>query len=264
MKTGIFYWSIVALVVACGGSEPGPGTGSSSLNTANSFCKAWGTAACNASVVDACGADEAEACVTSQQSFCLDLLPYGYDPKYAQECIDAVEAAYADADLSAEELAVVLQLAAPCDRLIKGAGEAGATCAEDTDCNTLVDLRCVIKAGQSEGTCQVPVEVGGGDRCSGADQVCAAGYYCSGNNCIAHKEVGEECASDDECSPENRCTATVDAAGECVERLDEAEPCTADAECQSNLCAMARGATEGVCVSDIRLSAVIPLCQDLR
>jgi hypothetical protein len=264
MKKGILSCSILAFIVACGGSEPGPGSGESSLGTAATFCQAWGHAACNAGVVDACGGDDAEACVASQQSFCLDLLPYGYQPKFAQECLDAVEAAYSDANLSAEELTVVLQLGEPCDRLIKGIGAANASCAESTDCNTLDGLRCVVKPGETQGTCQVPVEVGGGDRCSAPEQFCADGYYCSGSNCIATKELGEACGFDTECSPEHRCTATADAAGECVERLDDAEPCTADGECQSNLCAISRTTMEGICVSDIRLSAVIPICENLR
>jgi len=262
-------WSLVALLAACSGSEPGPGGGTTSLKTPASFCQAWGKAACNAEVVDACGGDDVDACVASQQSFCLDLLPYGYDPKYAQECLDAVEDAYADADLNAEELGVVLQLAAPCDRLIKGSGDVGENCSEDTDCNTLADLRCVIKTGQAQGTCQVPVEVGGGDPCDGPDQICSSNYYCDGENCIRQKALGAECLYDDECSDEHRCDSTLDDAGErvpgvCVERIADSEPCTSDAECQSHLCPIARTATEGVCVSDLPLSPPIPLCENLR
>src|SRR5687768_2764816 len=169
MKTlSLLSWSMLALVAACGGSEAGPGSGSTSLANAGSFCQSWAKAACNPSVVDACRAQDADSCIDSQQSFCLALLPsLGYDPKFAQECVDAVADAYADAELTSDELRVVLQLAAPCDRLIKGSGEAGDNCAEDIDCNTLSDLRCVIKTGEAQGSCQVPAEVGGGDPCDG-------------------------------------------------------------------------------------------------
>ena len=261
MKTGIlFSWSIVAFLAACGGSETGPGGGGTSLKTANAFCEAWGKAACNDNVVDACGGDDVDACVASQQSFCLDILPIGYDPKYAQECLDAVSDAYADADLSTEELGVVLQLSEPCDRLIKGFGEVGATCSEDTDCNTLADLRCVIKAGETDGTCPVPVEVGGGDPCDGLALVCGGNYYCDGENCIRRKAEDAACTHDDQCTAETRCGE----AETCVARLPDGDMCTADVQCQSHLCAIPRGGTEGVCVSEIRLSAGIALCEDLR
>ncbi len=266
MKTTLLSWSIVAFVASCGGTEPGPGSGgSSTLANTTSFCQAWGKAACNAEVVDACGASDADACARSQQGFCLNIVDIvGYNSQHAQECLDAVKAAYTDANLDAEELEVVLHLADPCHRLIKGSGNAGATCSENADCNTLDDLRCVIKPGQTQGSCQVPEEVGGGDRCDGPEQVCAEGYYCSVSNCIAYKDLGDACTYDAECSPENRCNAVAGADGECIARLEDTEICTADAECQSHICARSVNATEGVCVSDIRLSAAIPLCEDLR
>jgi hypothetical protein len=214
------------------------------------------------------GGNDVDACVNSQKSFCASLVPSGYDAKYGQQCIDAVKAAYADADLSADELRTVLQLKEPCDRLIKGPGEEGGGCDEDTDCNTLEELRCVVKIGQAEGTCQEPVEVGGGDPCDAAAQVCGGDYYCDGENCIRHKALGAACSYDAECADENRCNAAPDEngdlVGECVARLEDSSVCTDHNECQSNLCAKSPTATQGRCVSLVRLSPDSALCENLQ
>jgi hypothetical protein len=261
MKTRLIYWLAVSLACACGGSEAGPETGSGSLKTEAQFCQAWATNACNADVVAFCdpGADGPDTCIASQAAFCESLVPSFYDPTNAKVCLDAVKAAYADADLSSEELETVRHLAAPCDHLIKGSGGANDWCAETADCNTLEDLVCVIKAGDTSGTCQVPAEVGGGQRCTGADQVCAEGFYCDGSNCIAYKDLGDACEFDDQCPPDQRCDAAV-----CVERKAAGDDCASDAECQSRLCAIPHGAVSGVCVSAVRLSAESALCEDLR
>ncbi len=270
MKTRMLFWFAVGLFVACSGSEEGPGTESDSLATPGTFCKAWAKAACNTSVVDYCdpGAGSADGCLQSQEEFCRDLLPTGYNSKYAQACIDAVKAAYTDADLTSEELGIILNLDAPCDRLIKGAGNAGDTCLSSTDCNTLEDLRCIVKGDATSGTCQIPTPVGGGQKCSGADQVCADGFYCDGSNCLAYKDVGDVCSFDAECAPEQRCEIEATDAGTdsgtCVTRKTTGSDCIADAECQSHVCAIPRGADSGVCVSQVRLSAESAFCQDLR
>ncbi len=270
MKTRMLFWFAVGLVVACSGSEEGPGTETNTLATPGSFCKAWAAAACNDSVVDYCdpGAANADGCKLSQEEYCRDLLPTGYNSKNAQACIDAVKEAYTDADLSSEELGIILNLDAPCDKLIKGGGGAGDTCMTSTDCNTLEDLKCVVKPGDSSGTCQVPATVGGGQKCSAADQVCDSGFYCDGSNCLAYKDLGDTCGSDPECAPEQRCNLIESdggaAMGECVQRKETGADCLADAECQSHICAIPRGADSGVCVSQVRLSAESAFCQDLR
>jgi hypothetical protein len=272
MKNAFFASALVLSIVGgcSGGSEPGPSTGKgTSLATTVAFCKAWAEAACNEEVVSICdeGADGPDGCIASQEAWCRDLIPVGYDPKNAQACLDAVKAAYVDADLTSEELDIVLNLAEPCDQLIKGPTAEGGRCVTSTDCNTLDGLRCVIKSGQTEGTCQIPNEVGGGFGCSGAEQVCAEGFYCDGDNCLAQKDLGDSCAFDAECDPAHLCEidATADPpAGECVERKDTGDTCAADAECQSHLCAIPRGASSGVCVSRVRLSPDSAFCQDLR
>jgi hypothetical protein len=269
MKRALAFGVVLSWFCGCSGSEPGPGAaGSDSLKTTVAFCNEWAEAACNEEVVSACGADASESCVESQAAACLDLIPFGYDPKNAKACLDAVADAYEDADLTSEELELVLRLAAPCDRLIKGPVDEGETCETTTDCNTLGGLKCIVKTGDEKGTCEIPEEVGGGFSCKDAAEVCAENFYCDGTNCLAQKEEGDDCAYDTECAPALRCEVVTDDNGDfvgtCVERKETGDPCSDNEECQSHLCAKPREATSGVCVSRVRLTAESAFCEDLR
>jgi hypothetical protein len=266
MKRVLAFGVVLSAFCGCSGSEPGPGAaGGGSLKTTVAFCEKWAEAACNAKVVSACGADSKEACIESQAAACFDLIPYGYDPKNAKACLDAVGKAYEDADLTSEELELVLQLAAPCDRLIKGPIGKGETCSVTTDCNTLDGLKCIIKSGKEYGVCEVPREVGGGFSCKKAEEVCAEGFYCDGTNCLAQKEEGDECEFDAECEPSLRCDIpSGETTGTCVNRKKNGSDCSTNEECQSHLCAKPREASTGKCVNQVRLSADSAFCEDLR
>src|SRR5207244_6792312 len=111
------------------------------------------------------------------------------------------------ASRAAGEIAGVGRLGAPCDPLSKGTVDDGDTCETNHDCNTACGLICVITPGSAKGTCATPEKVGGGMACDGADQVCADGFYCNGENCIAQKKTGKACdtGADYECTPENHC-----------------------------------------------------------
>src|SRR5690242_14446502 len=105
---------LVTPFIACSDAE-------SAAENREDFCERWGAAACNDDVVSVCGATDAAACRLAQGRFCLDLVPEtGFVDDRADACIDAVKAAYADSDLTAAELATVLRLGPPCDRLVKG------------------------------------------------------------------------------------------------------------------------------------------------
>jgi hypothetical protein len=266
MKRALAFGVVLSWFCGCSGSEPGPGAASGgSLKTTVAFCNEWAVAACNEEVVSACGADSEESCIESQAAACIDLIPFGYDPKNAQACLDAVADAYEDADLTSEELELVLQLAAPCDQLIKGPVGEGEVCDATTDCNTLEGLKCIIKSGDDNGTCEVPDEVQGGFSCKGADEVCVEGFYCDGTNCLAQKALDDECAFDTECAPSLLCEVPAgEQTGTCVERKETGDDCSVNEECQSHLCAKPREAATGICVNRVRLTAESAFCEDLR
>lgn len=239
------------LVWACSSEDSPP-------QTASSFCEQWAEGACSSEVVSACQAAGASDCQASQIAFCLDLLPAeGFVGTQAGRCLDAVGSAYSDADLTADELGTVLRLAAPCDRLVRGPGEEGATCTSRLDCNAPAGFDCVFKSDDTTGTCQVPTPVGAGLDCSADNAVCEAGFYCDGNNCIGGQSPGESCTVNRECN-DGYCSA-----GTCVERLTVDAACTFDEQCESGLCYQF-SATEQVCTDRVRLSRTDPICEDLR
>jgi len=235
------------------------------LASKTGFCSAWADNACQANVVEFCGAKSADACKGSQSKFCLGLLPDKYSSKHAKECLDAVKAAYADGNLTPEEITTVIDLGAPCDQLSTGTVGEGDTCKFNAECNTAGGLTCIMKLGTTEGVCATPEEVGGGEACDGDAQVCAGNFYCDGANCIAYKKTGKACDADFECTPENHCAiATGDTTETCVLRADLDEACNADADCQSGYCPGATSDTPGQCTGTIRLGHLEPLCTDLK
>ncbi|MCE7889248.1 MAG: hypothetical protein DYH12_06030 [Sorangiineae bacterium PRO1] len=245
---------LLGLYAGCGSSKSRPGD---AYGTEDQFCKQWGKAACNSTVVSACAAASVDSCVEKQAAFCMGLVPPYYASKNAKSCIDKVKAAYADGKLTAAEKAVVRDAAAPCDKLNKGPKLAGETCDASDECDGLADLECVIKPGAPDGTCQVPKEVGGGFSCKAPDEVCAEGFYCDGSNCIAGKTSGETCSEDVACAPEFLCQGTL-----CLPKGDTAASCQSDAECKSGICAKP-AVGPGKCVDSVVLTPTDPICQSL-
>lgn len=247
-------------ILAC--SSPKPFEGQEPFDpyaTADGFCQEWARAACNDDVVSICGmTDDNEGCLESQEAFCDNSLEdENYVPDNARDCVDAVRSAYADGDLSAEELQTVRRFGPPCDTLWKGDSDEGEKCDEPSDCDTVDGYTCVRKGETS--TCQIPEVVGGGRSCDEAQQICEEDFYCDGENCLERLDLDESCQSDEQCKADLRCEG-----GGCVERAGPAEHCTSDAECASNLCTIAFGDSSGICVSMVRLSASEPVCKDLR
>src|SRR5690606_21237618 len=111
----------------------------------------------------------------------------------ADQCIDAVAAAYEDADITADEIAIVLRFAAPCDQLVQGQRTEGEACEARRDCDAPAGFDCVFKGDVEMGTCQLPEVVGAGQDCGALNAVCEPGFYCNGENCIAGENVGEPC-----------------------------------------------------------------------
>jgi hypothetical protein len=265
MKTPLIALCLLAfsLPLGCGTDEETP---PDPLATRTGFCKEWGKNACNDDVVDACQSPDKDACAETQADFCLEILPENYDVKRARECLAAVKAAYKDAKLSADDIAVVLKLGAPCDQLSAGTEDEGDACTKSDDCNTAADQTCVIKGSDTEGTCQKPTEVGPGESCRGAGDVCPEGFFCDSRNCLAYRDTGDECTGDFECQPSDHCVADATDATimTCEARLARSKECTVEADCQSRYCAIAKGETTGKCADTIILSVSELLCESLQ
>ncbi len=228
------------------------------------FCEAWAKSACQQTVVDACDSRSVDDCIEAQSEYCLGLIPEVYGSKHAKECLAAVKAAYKDADLTSDELQIVLKLGAPCHQLSQGIADEGDTCERADDCNTSAGFTCVTKLGAAQGSCEKPTEIPAGDDCSGDADVCAEGYYCNGDNCVTRKATGKACDGDYQCKVTDRCVFEEEGEpGVCTARVALNDPCTADDDCQSHLCVIESGATEGECASRIRLSRSEPLCDHL-
>lgn len=233
-------------------------TGDKEPRTREQFCRDWAAAACSEETVSACQASNAEECRQSQEDFCRDLVPKeGFSDVYGDECIDAVSAAYEDADLRAAEIATVLRLGAPCDKLIVGVKERGESCAADGDCDAPGGYVCVMKSDKKTGTCEIPQEVGAGRDCSAAQKSCPSGFYCNGEYCVESRDVGAKCTIQGECGETGYCDA-----GKCAERVEVDGDCSADHECASGICHEFIG--EKTCTDRIRLAKAEPVCAELK
>jgi len=260
-----FSFVLLCLSAASGCSSS---DGSSDPNgTVSGFCENWGKAACSSKVVLACSgkakvdADLTDACVNSQQAFCEGLLAAttGYSPQKASQCLAAVQKAYSDGQLTAEEVATVRHRGAPCNQLIKGPQGKGESCSKDDDCNTLQNYLCVLKSG--EGTCQIPTLVENGDPCSGPGDACNTGYYCGVDEaCVKSKAVGKACMATFECETGLDCDVDT---GKCATRVD-ATNCMQDNDCTTNVCDIPVGASAGRCVESITIASSSSICEDLR
>lgn len=225
--------------------------------TREEFCADWAKAACTKDTVAACQAATAEACHLKQQAFCLGLVPADFSDARGDACIKAVGAAYADADLTQAELSTVLELGPPCNAIVKGVKDVGEECENDRDCDGTQGASCVFHGGATSGTCQVPQEVGPGQKCTALAQTCGEGFYCDGSNCIAAKEVGDDCSTSYECGSTGMCSGSA-----CVAKLAVGSTCTDASECASGICYDVNGTKK--CTALIRLSPAESICENLR
>jgi hypothetical protein len=229
------------------------------FSTPSSFCRRWAAAACSDEVVSACQAADVDDCRASQASFCLGQLPSnGFAAARADECLEAVKDAYSDADLTSDELAVVLRFSAPCDRLVRGSSAEGDACESRRDCDG-PGLDCVFKRGLPAGSCQLGETVGAGQDCSAVNAVCEAGFYCNGDNCIAGEKLGDPCSSNAQCGSTGFCGPT----SVCEARRAVNQSCGFDEQCSSGLC-YEFSAGDQVCTDRVRLSRTETLCEELR
>ncbi len=228
--------------------------------TREEFCERWATRACSEEVVSACQAEDAQACEATQTDVCLEMFPADrFAGQDAQTCLASVEGAYADADLTADELETISRLGTPCDNLVVGPMNEDEACSEDRDCDTASGFACVFRPDEEMGTCQVPLLVDPGFECTTANSTCSDGFYCNGDNCVADLDPGDDCATDYVCGQNGYCGD----ADTCVEPLAVNEPCERDAQCASGIC-FSFSDDERVCTDRVRLSRSEPLCDEFR
>lgn len=252
--SALLFLTLSAAFAACAGSDD------DDPETVSGFCERWAAAACSTEVVSTCQAADVDTCRDSQLAFCLGGLPTeGFSGARSDQCIEAVAAAYEDADLTSDELGTVLRFAAPCDQLVAGSRDEGEVCQSRRDCNAPGGFECVFKGDQNMGVCAIPERVGPGQDCSASSAVCDPGFYCNGDNCIAGEDTGEPCANTAQCGPSDFCGIT----SVCEPRLAVDATCGFDEQCASGLCYQF-SATDQVCTDRLRLSRNEPICQDLR
>jgi hypothetical protein len=227
----------------------------------SSFCSGRAKAECNGEVIKACAVVDTERCVASRRDACLAATPkqMTYNPARAEDCIDAVSAAFGDARLTAEENRKTSDV---CALLFDGPGTAGAMCQGDVDCKVGDGLRCVLGGGSQSGTCQVPERVQGGGLCSMPKQLCADGFHCGATfHCDINSQVGEPCNDVFlPCAESALCGAN----GVCVAKFPDATPCTRDGECLNDICARGSSSPQGLCVTQMNLAPNEPFCVDAR
>jgi hypothetical protein len=268
MKKFVFLLLATGSLGACSDATGPRTTSNDTLRAKSSFCTEWAKAACNDKVVMRCNQPSADACVQNQSAFCESLVPDGYSSTNAQTCINAVRKAYADAELIGDELQLALRLGGACGHLIAGAGKAGDACYARTDCDTVRNYDCLIKAGEDIGSCEIPVLESVGDACDDPQSICEQGTYCAeladngGAICATTKAKGKSCRADVECDPTTLCSiADGDTTGICKAKLDLGADCSSDAECASGFCYATSDSS--ICANDLVVATGAPLCDDL-
>ena len=244
---------LMALSFSCNGDDDKE----EAPRTRDDFCREWAEAACSTETVSACQAPDAASCQDAQKDACRELVPTSFSDAMGQACIDAVKKAYADADLTASELKVVLGLADPCNRLIKGDKDKGEDCDANTECDGPAGYVCIRHADASTGTCQIAEAVGGGKDCSAKQKVCETGFYCDGENCLESKDAGDDCTIQEQCGTAAFCNAS----GKCETKHKVSTACTSDRECSDGVCYEFEGKKS--CTDRVRLGRGEPLCEDL-
>lgn len=265
MGKGFKFGFVLLCLLGAGGcssteSDPDPNA------SVSGFCTNWAKAACSSAVVLACSGEETvtaeltDSCVLSQRAFCEGLLPAkGYSSQKASQCLSAVQNAYSDGKLDAEEIATVRHRGEPCNQLVKGPQAKGESCASDDECDTVQNYLCVFKSG--EGTCQIPVLVGAGKSCAAPGAACSTGYYCGVDEaCVESKFEDDNCTASFQCDTGLECNADT---GKCEARVNPTS-CTSDNDCPSNVCDIPASSSTGRCVSRIILASSTGICEDLR
>ena len=268
---------ILLAATSCTGKKDSVDT---SLSTVSGFCGEWANRACNDAVLAAC-VSNADQCKTSQSEYCESKIPEGkYSSTTANDCLDAVQNAYASATLSPDDRNLVTNLTGACSKILSGTGTKDDACSVDSDCNRDADLACVKKAGATDGKCEVAVPVDNGKSCSSPDSVCGDGFYCDGSHCVSGGGAGDTCTPSTPCGTGFRCDtgagsgAADGGAGDggtaspasatCVALGQTTDPCTADLDCQTNICVKNATTGKGHCADKVVLTGSDSSCAHLQ
>jgi hypothetical protein len=227
----------------------------------NSFCNGEAMAECSPQVVLDCAVANASTCIANRQAVCVAAAPAGttYDPTLAENCISVISNAYSDAQLTLAESDAI---SAACTVVYNGPGAPDAACQVDTDCKVSTGLRCVLHAGSSTGTCQIPQPVQGGGSCAASDAQCVAGFHCGATaHCDIDGALNEACDAPDPCEPDLTCDATTML---CAAKGADGTACATGEDCTNGICNKGSGQAMGLCVSQVVLAPDEPFCVDSR
>jgi len=216
---------------ACGSDKEDPGL---KYPTYADFCAARAEAECPKELTQACSS-KTDHCQEKRTSLCQARKPSSaaYRPEVAEKCLSAVTNAYKDSRNKVLTSKQLLAIEEACALMWGGNAESGEECEHNYHCNLKGDdaLRCVIKPGDEKGKCYVPSVKGPAQKCSGPDEVCQAGHYCTAADRICAEANGVT----DPCSDKVRCLedlACVD--GTCT-KFAEDDECSSHAECSTDL-----------------------------
>jgi hypothetical protein len=227
----------------------------------NSFCNGRATAECSDEVLLDCAIPNKSTCITKRQQICLSTAPAGtYNPSAAENCIGQVSNAYSDGKITLDESTAIDSACLP---VFDGSGGNGAACQADSDCRVSTGLRCVLSAGSSSGSCQVPQPVQGGGSCAASNAQCIAGFHCGLTaHCDIDAALGEACDSANPCGMGLLCPS----AGMCVAKGADGSACTSGGDCLNGICnkSMTSATAMGLCVSQVTLASMEPFCVDSR
>lgn len=249
------------------------------------FCNAIAEVECTAAVVENCSLPNREICISSVQNDCAnggtDLTKNftvnsdTYDPKKAEPCVAAVQAAFGDAKLDGTDLGNIEKACAPA---FSAKAAVGFQCKTDFDC-TGGNLKCFY-GSDGIGVCRVAVPVEGGSNCDQDGSVCPSGKYCFlssdagvGRICKDKEATGAICGlGTRECADGNFCQLAKDASGTltkdgvCVAKFAAGTECAADQECSTGRCGVVNTANGpvGKCLTNIIFSASEPYCDNFK
>jgi len=231
-------WVLAGGLIALVGGVLGGGCGGIDTSTLSGFCQAAAQIDCSQAVVQACygstdaslGADT-NTCIASR-SLPANCNPSGlpFHSEFASACLSEHQNAYSGASYDAMEAQA---LRAACLPAFNKGGEQGAQCGDDSDCDVGNQLACVMREG-GNGTCQVPVQVMGGDKCLDPDSQCVDGDYCDQtNHCVTDGAAGDTCGAGQPCGTSYRCNL---ASTKCEAQYPDQHLCNVDSDCLNGFC----------------------------
>jgi len=264
---------LFASLQGCRSDDPNVLTIAEKYPNISTFCQALGEASCTEAVINGCGLTNPLTCAAAAQSSCLNgnleaarrvTSGQSYRGAKAESCLSVVGTTFADALVTADEVA---SLHIACDPVFSSSSPAGLSCATKADCGEGLD--CFVAANN---TCQKPVTVDPGRSCAAPGSICSqqAEFYCdSGSNCVqkpANKRFSclpgtNECEAGYRCIPDAVATDGAAATYSCQSKLALGSACAIAEECESGVCGLEvnlqdKNQTVRQCLRSIQLTAL--------